>query len=226
MGFHGAAAQCETLVIVSFFEPPRPPPELPEQAFERKPWWGAPTNELGVSTGLRLVLARTDDVVIALIDVIAYSEGVEFTLSVLRRSPAAEPGPFDHPFGMFMPGRKAGEELPRDLLRFGVQFADGRKATTTGGPAMLEDSDPPASPVLSQSSGGGGGARWDQSFWLWPLPTPGPVSFVVEWLSEGIELTRHELDAAPIIDASRGSETLWPEPPDDGGWISSEQLTQ
>jgi hypothetical protein len=36
---------------VSFFEPPEPPPDMPEPAFERKPWWGAPTNELGFSTG-------------------------------------------------------------------------------------------------------------------------------------------------------------------------------
>ena len=211
---------------MSFFELPPPPPELPEHTFERQPWWGAPTNELGVSTGLRLVLARTDDIAIALIDAIAFSAGVEFTLAVLRRLPATEIDPFDHAFGMFIPGRKAAEELPRDLLRFGVQFADGRKATTTGGPAMLVESDPPASPLLSPGGGGGGGARWDQSFWLWPLPTPGPVAFVVEWPSEGIELTRHELDAAPILDASRGSEALWPEPPDAGGWSSSEQLAQ
>jgi hypothetical protein len=61
---------------VSFFEPPQPPPDMPEPAFERKPWWSAPTNELGVSTGLRLVLARTEDAVVALIDAVAFTEGV------------------------------------------------------------------------------------------------------------------------------------------------------
>ena len=208
---------------MSFFQPPPPPPDTPEPAFERKPWWGAPTNELGVSTGLRLILARTEDAVVALIDAVAFTVGVEFTLSVLRRRPA-EIDHFDHPFEIFLPGRKAGAELPPELLRFGVQFADGRKATTTGGPAMPTEGDP-LGPLLWPGGGGGGGDRWDQSFWLWPLPPPGPVSFVVEWPSEGIELTRHELDAAPILEASRGSTWLWPESPGDGGSSSTTRIS-
>ena len=66
---------------------------------------------------------------------------------------------------------------------------------------MPTEGDPPG-PLLWPGGGGGGGDRWDQSYWLWPLPPPGPVAFVVEWPSEGIELTRHELDAAPILEAS------------------------
>jgi hypothetical protein len=209
---------------VSFFEPPQPPPDMPEPAFERKPWWTAPTDELGVSIGLRLVLARTEDAVVALIDVVAFTEGVEFALSVLRRRPS-EIDPFDHPFDIFMSSRKAGAELPTELLRFGVQFADGRKATTTGGPAVPAEGDPPPGPLLFPSDGGGGGDRWDQSFWLWPLPPPGPVAFVVEWPAEGIELTRHELDAAPILEASRSSTRLWPESPGGRGGASTTQIS-
>jgi hypothetical protein len=56
---------------VTFFEPPEPPepPERPDVA--AKPWWHAPRNELGASSGLRLVVARTDDVAIAVVDAIA-----------------------------------------------------------------------------------------------------------------------------------------------------------
>jgi hypothetical protein len=173
---------------------------------------------------LRLVLARTEDAVVALIDAVAFTEGVEFTLSVLRRRPV-EIDPFDHPFEIFLPSRKAGAELPPDLLRFGVQFADGRKATTTGGPTMPTEADPPPGPLLSPGGGGGGGDRWDQNFWLWPLPPRGPVAFVVEWPAEGVELTRHELDAAPILEASRSSTRLWPESPGGGGGTSTTQIS-
>jgi hypothetical protein len=209
---------------VSFFEPPEPPPDSPEPAFERKPWWTVPTNELGVSTGLRLVLARTEDAVVALLDAVAFTEGVAFTLSVLRRRPF-EIDPFHHrSTSSCRVGRPVRSSRPSSL-RFGVQFADGRKATTTGGRAVPAEGDPPRGPLLFPSDGGGGGDRWDQSFWLWPLPPPGPVSFVVEWPSEGIEVTRHEVDAEPILEASKSSTRLWPESPKGGGGTSTTQIS-
>ena len=180
-----------------------------------------PRNELGASTGLRLVLARTDQVAIALVDAVAYTTGVDLTLVAARRSPRGD-DPFDLPFGRPMHG-SCGQELPPELLRFGVQFSDGRKATSLGSlPAFgagMEDE--PEGPLLSPNGGGGGDDRWELDFWLWPLPPPGPLAFVVEWPAEGIELSRQEVDAAPILEASRRSEVLWPEqPPGGGAWTS------
>jgi hypothetical protein len=201
---------------VSFFEPP-PPPEPPDEGFERKPWFGAPRNELGVSTGLRLALARTDEVAVALVDVVAFTTGVSLNLVALRRAPA-EPGSFDHPFGHFWP---QGSELPPELLRFGVEFSDGGKATTLGAsPATWAAEGEPPGPILLPGGGSGSDDYWESSFWLWPLPPPGPLAFVVEWPAEGIDLTRHEVDTEPIIEASRRSETLWPEGPRRGGGVS------
>jgi hypothetical protein len=115
---------------MSFFEPPPPAPQPPEPpGVVRKPWWHAPRNELGVSTSVRLILARTENIAVALIDAVAYSTGIEFTLAVLRRLPR-EPDRFEHPFGRFGHGPRAAQERPPELLRFGVQFQDGRKATT------------------------------------------------------------------------------------------------
>ena len=199
---------------MSFFEPP-PQPEPPDEGFERKPWFGAPRNEIGVSTGLRLALARTDEVAVALVDVVAFTTGASLNLVVLRRAPA-EPGTFDHPFGHFwrMPGKRG--ELPRELLRFGVEFSDGGKATTLGERFLGVEGEPPG-PVLTPGGGSGSDNFWESSFWLWPLPPPGPLAFVVEWPAEGIALTRHEVDAEPIVEASGRSEQLWPEEPRTGG---------
>jgi len=99
---------------VDFFEPP-PAPQPKEEPFEQKPWFGSPRNELGVSTGLRLVLARTDDVALAVIDVVAFTTGVSLNLVALRRTPG-DPGTFDHPFGHFwLPTHKGGELPPGRL---------------------------------------------------------------------------------------------------------------
>jgi len=195
---------------VSFFEPP-PTPEPPEP-HEQKPWFGAPRNELGVSTGLRLVLARTGEVAVAVVDVVAFTTGLSLELVALRRGPS-EPGSFDHPFGHFWQPA-AGPELPPKLLRFGVELSDGARATTLGAhPTTLAAEGAPPGAILLPGGGSGGEGYWESSFWLWPVPPPGPLAFVVEWPAEGIELTRHEVDAEPIIEASRRSEVLWPAGP-------------
>ena len=63
---------------------------------------------------------------------------------------------------------------------------------------------------------------WDQKFWLWPLPPAGKLLVALEWPSENVALTMHELDPAPILDAAVRSLQLWPEePPSSGGGSSS-----
>ncbi len=213
---------------MSFFEPPPRPPPRPEppELPQRRAWWGAPENELGGPVPLRLVLARTDRVVIAVLGAVAFSAGIEFTLAVRRRLAATataedidqfyEGDPFHPPFGHPRMRMRRLPELPEDVLRFGVQFSTGQKATTTGGirPWDCSEEDEgerePEGPILMEQGGSGGGGHYDQDFWLWPLPPAGPFTFVVEWPSEQIELTRQEVDAALFLDASTQSERLWP----------------
>jgi len=74
-----------------------------------------------------------------------------------------------------------------------------------------DDDEEPPGPVLMQGGGGGGNGEWESEFWLWPMPPPGPVAFVVEWPAEQVELARQEIDAALFLDAAAKSEVLWPE---------------
>jgi hypothetical protein len=204
---------------VSFFElPPRPPePDEPEtEDFERPDWQGPPANVLGTPVPLRLVLARTDDVAIAVTDLVAFPTGCEFKLVIRSRRRTHEID--NDPLGMFPVdfGRwRRAEELPDDLLRFGVHLSDGTKATSLDEPGW--DPDPettPEPPVLSQSGGaGGGGGDFSYGFWLWPLPPPGPLALVCEWPERGIALERTEIDAGVILEAAQHVETLW----EDGG---------
>ncbi len=108
--------------------------------------------------------------------------------------------------------------LPPELFRFGVQYADGRKATTVGNPFSADAE--PQGPILLPGSGGGGAREWDQSYWLWPLPPAGPLAFVCEWPAHEVALTRAEIDTSLILEAAARAETLWDESPtqDERGW--------
>lgn len=211
---------------MSFFEPP-PPQERREPPFEipePKPWWRAPSNELGAPVPLRLVLARTDQIGVAVVGMTAYTTGFSLTLAARWRSTVGEDAldPEMYMLGLRAMQRWPGGELPPELLRFGVQFADGRKATTLGADTpwrlgSVEDEEEPSGPILSPSGGGGGGREWDQEYWLWPLPPPGTLTFAIEWPSKGIELSMREVDAGLIIDASKSSEVLWPDAGESAG---------
>jgi hypothetical protein len=190
--------------VNDFFEPP-PPPE-PQPVYRPPPWIAPPANYLGEPLPVQFVLARTDSVVVAVQRATAYPTGVDLSVAVRRRT-ARRRGLDEPPFGYH---HELGGKLKNEILRFGVQFADGRKATSLGGFPPLHDKEP-SGPVLSPHGGGGGGRRWDFAFWLYPLPPAGPLSFVCEWPSEGIALTRYEVDAKAILEGAARAELLWEE---------------
>jgi hypothetical protein len=64
-------------------------------------------------------------------------------------------------------------------------------------------------PVLHPRGGGGGGGQWHQDQWVWPLPPPGSLAFVCEWPAVGIEITRTEVDAQAILDASARAQVIF-----------------
>jgi hypothetical protein len=188
---------------VSFFEPPPPPPEPPEE--HRQPAWiGPPENELGVAVPVRRVLFRSDDLAIAVLGVVAFSNGIEFQVVMRRRELAEEPNLMH----VHMHRRHArGGELAPEVFRFGVEYPDGRKATNLGFPSGPEE---PAGPVLMERGGGGGGRSWNFGYWLWPLPPPGPLRVVVEWPAMGVPLTDVELDGAALVAVAAEVDVLWP----------------
>jgi hypothetical protein len=117
------------------------------------------------------------------------------------------------------------------MLGFGVEFANGRKATNTadqpladlaGGTMSVstmmsrsEKPQTPAGPVLSLGGGGGGGGNWRQSIWIWPLPPAGRLTFVCQWPEANIELTRHDIDAQLVLDAATRAQVIFSDAPHD-----------
>jgi hypothetical protein len=105
--------------------------------------------------------------------------------------------------------------------------SDGAKATLFDGHRWFGAEESPPGPVLMQRGGSGGTRSWDFGFWVWPLPPAGRLAFVVEWPSEDIALTRAEIDASAIRDASERAQVLWPDddgPSSAGGSVFSRQI--
>jgi hypothetical protein len=201
--------------VSDFFEPP-PKPPAPEPRYRTPPWLGAPRGTLPGIVALERILARTDKVAVCVTRLAAYPTGFEFDIVTMSDDDQDDLDPLlFHHHHMHRGGT---EEIPPELLRFGVQFSDGSKATNTGG--FHHDRTPPPEPIMNAGGGGGGGGSWHQTQWVWPLPPPGTLTLVCEWPAMGIPVTRSELDAQLILDAATRAQVIFsdehlPEPPDE-----------
>jgi hypothetical protein len=184
-------------------EPPEPEPEAPPM-----PSWAKPEAMLGGTVAAEFVLARGRDAVVGLSGLTAFPNGFSFSLTAVLRQEDRR-------------GRALHDAFHRDFLddeppapaflRLGVQFADGSVASNLGGHPYLSPTADPTGPLLMQEGGGGGGRRYDLGFWVWPLPPPGPVTFVCEWPAHGIGESRADVDAQLIRDAAARAIPLWPD---------------
>ena len=105
--------------------------------------------------------------------------------------------------------------------RFGVMFADGRKVALGTPESFPRGNKEPDHPVLIGQGGSSGGSVWRMGYWLWPLPPPGPLTWVASWDERGIPETSVEVDASVLAEAAREAEKLWDEPDGDAGHSSS-----
>ncbi len=217
---------------MEFFEPPPARPRPPPRERHRAPaWLAAPSGVLPGIVALELVLARTSQVAVCVTRLGAYPSGFDLDLVTMAGEEAEELDPllFEGRRLRHRRRREGAEEIPEGMLRFGVEFADGGKATNTADQPLAdlaggtmgvlsmtsESNEPqePAGPVLHLGGGGGGGGNWRQSIWIWPLPPAGSLTFVCEWPEANIELTRHEIDAQLILDAATRAQAIFPDAP-------------
>lgn len=186
-----------------FFERPAPV-EDPEPRPPQPPWAGPPYGVLPGTVALEVVLAASQRAAVYLGRCAAYQTGVELDVRVLVAPDAEELDPSLN--GIYH--RPGGSSTYESMLRFGIEFADGRKVSNVAGPSYGPGE--PDGPVLWGMGGGGGGGRWHQDFWVWPLPPAGPVSFVCEWPAAEIALTRVDIDGQLLIDAAGRAREMFP----------------
>lgn len=145
--------------LSEFFEPP--PPAEPEPRYRVPPWFGPPCGTLPAVMPLERVLARTENVAVCLSRLAAYPTGFEFDVVTMSANEDCELDPllFDAQH-RFHRGSDT-EGIPPQMLRIGVQFADGSKATNIGG--FHHEKEPPSGPIVHPGGGGGGGGSWHQT---------------------------------------------------------------
>jgi hypothetical protein len=200
-----------------FFAPlpePEPAPEEHKPGYfyipgQRPQHWVPGTGPAGA------LLARSATTAVVLHVTGSYPQGLALTVQLLFHPEHTDDVPW-RPVPRYRP--------PREGLRLGMQWADGRRveADTGRGP---EEGPGPEGFRLVLHGGGGGGLEWLWSGWLWPLPPAEPVDVYVEWSRRGIPETRTEIDLTPVVRWADHAAELWPlpGPPEDTGWIGHQR---
>jgi hypothetical protein len=184
---------------------------VPPSMWPPQPAWIQSPSELGVAASTRAVLLQTDQLVIALVDCVAYSTGFEFVIAI--RSPARDA----RLRGLFGPR----DEQDEGQFRVAITYADGASRSVGNRPApeLMEYFNaaqegraptPPTGPVVMQRSGSADDRRADFRYWCWPLPPEGTMTVSVQWKAAGVPLTEARVDGSAIRRAGASSQMLWP----------------
>ena len=166
-----------------------------------------PAAWVGGVVPLQLVVARSGDAAVVLYRIVAFPEGFELTLNtyVHRSVPRRRANLLHHPHWH-------DDERPRDqLLRFGLSWPDGGRATNMDGwGRSWPDATEPAH-GLDEHGGSGSDREYSLEYWAWPLPGPGELRFVAEWPAFGIPETAKAVDAELLITAAASARPVWPQ---------------
>ncbi|MDQ7805828.1 hypothetical protein Q5425_18945 [Amycolatopsis sp. A133] len=148
-------------------------------------------------------LTRSDHACVAIESVAAWPAGITLTVVVLLREDLAEgeslPQVVRHPAHQ--------EEVSDTSLLFGVVFADGTAATNVD--RLEHDRRLTNGPTLNPGTSQAGKRSLRQQVHLQPLPPDGPLTFVVRWLSRGIEETTLRVDSGPFLSAATRARRIW-----------------
>jgi hypothetical protein len=173
------------------------------------PAWRRPNGVLPGLSPVGLILARTDEMALAVGNVLGYPNGFEFTVNArLRREQFVwGKSPLD-PLASPRTGRE-----PELALRLGVLYADGRRARTSSHRPIPVSAADGEGLVLREVGTGGTDRQWDGRLWVHPLPPGGTVTFIASWLLYDMTEARVELDSSVIREAAERAVVLWPDDP-------------
>jgi hypothetical protein len=184
--------------------------DIPEHSFSEGgrpsiPRWVQPReDEIPASVGVDVKLGDSDRAAVYLSRPASYVDALRFDMIVVRRGDA--PGdPAHFPMAMDISESPGGAPLPDEFLRFGVEFADGRRVSNVDDD-VLEG--PPAISLIGLS-GDSSGDYWRYEWYLWPLPKNGDLVFVCSWPACGIHETRTIMNGDVARLAARRAHDAW-----------------
>jgi hypothetical protein len=162
---------------VGFFDDLKPPPPPEESEEETPDWISAPDGWIGAVLPVLELIGRSEEAAISLARIVACPVGFEVTFDAFTRA-VSWGWAFDERAGEWHRGEH--ERPPAELLRYGVEFAAGRRPSNLGrmfGGTVVampaadnEEPDPSKDIRLVPGGGHGGGRQSRQEFWVWPLP--------------------------------------------------------
>ena len=142
-------------------------------------------------------------VAVALEPAAVWPEGMQLTLRAVARDEDLAP------LRALAPGiyEEVGRPWPPpELLRLGVEYPDGLRATNL---YPTHDANQP-DVVLQMRSAEGGSGGFRETFWISPLPrTDGQFAVVCEWPHYDVPESRVDLNAARIRAAAGRARALW-----------------
>ncbi|HEU4542181.1 MAG TPA: hypothetical protein VFR23_13720 [Jiangellaceae bacterium] len=196
------------------FFPDVPPPSGEDEPEEspQPAWRGAPSDILPGVVPVELILGRSDSTVVMLTGMRAFPTGLAMILGVRVRGRVYRDLHGEVLHGPYTHDMDADWQVGR--LKWGFEFADGRRVTNLHPwPPYPDERDPawePDHPALIGGGGGGGDRYVDVDYWLWPLPPAGRLRVACQWLEQGIEMSTHDLDTDPFREAAARAKPIWP----------------
>ena len=133
---------------------------------------------------LRLILIQTDEVVVHVDRFAAYRTGLQFSVGLRFRESRTQPD-----------GHELHPASPMELKQL------RRTPSRQDGPPEI---------VLEGGFAFHGPLGWEAHMWLWPLPPPGPLTFVVAWPAGNIPETAQSIEAEQLLQVAARSVVLWP----------------
>jgi hypothetical protein len=172
-------------------------------------WLNPPADVLAGVVPVELIIGRSDEAALLLTGIRAFPTGLAMTLHVRTRARVTRfnvheevfDGPYRH---------DQDDQWRRDRLKWGFEYADGRRATNVDPwPDLATPQETPDRPVLMGRGGGGDARTVDRDYWLWPLPPAGSLKVVCQWAALGIGSTTTALDADQIVAAASRAQSIW-----------------
>jgi len=202
---------------MGFFDRPEPAgadedvdPDDPMEDLEPGPW-------IAGVVGVDLLVAQSDEAVVLINRLAVFPDGVDLWVeSYVRRGVrrGRRARRFEHPMMLHDLDDPRGP-VPDAFLRFGVSWPDGKRATNLEQRWTGDWEDLPEETYgLEPRGGGGSDRRYEQQYWLWPIPATGELSFVVEWPAYNIPETVKTIDAQLLLEAAERAHSVWPEDAD------------
>lgn len=197
----------------SGFFPADPPATEPpvEPRRERNPSFEPSADELPVLFAVSEVIARGENVVIALTGVRVFSDGIELLIERHLRRGSIDEGDWRQVHGMFAEHWGRGALAP-DRLRWGLVLGDGTRLFAEDRFGAPFDADPDRHTMrVNGGSGSGDDDRYTMRnpLWVHPLPPEGPLELVVQWPAFGIGESRVVLDGGRIAALAPSVKPLW-----------------